>query len=203
MSMSVLMNERKDMTVAFKYTEHFAPNSSWVDDIYYNDKESFVVFDLDDSLYRYENVTRDEVVKAAEADSPGTYFNTVWKKTYGPGHYLGEYDEIDFLPDRTPAEVSGPTLVGKDFDSTAVTKDLDEPTKEFSLQSPEVAPVYLGKHVGEKKPSFTVGFEWVGELREHVFTDAESPEDALAKLDEVAQMLDQTFDVKWVLIDFE
>ena len=70
-------------------------DSSYVQAVYHNENEDFVVVDLDGTYYQYNNVPADEVADLVSASSVGSYFNTDFKPAYGPSVELGEWFEVN------------------------------------------------------------------------------------------------------------
>jgi len=136
------------MTFDFTYTQHYGVNSSWVDDVYYNANERYAVIDLDDNMYRYDNVSKDDVEALVKAPSVGAYYNTQFKHAFGPGTYLGNWNSVDYdvveeVKDTiNVGNSTGPTLTvqaGQIYlaGGQPVANDFNTPpvTKEFSLKA--------------------------------------------------------------------
>lgn len=116
----------------FTYTREFNVSSSLVEGVFYNANDNYVVLDLNDNFYRYNDVSEDDVTNLITASSVGSYYNLDFKHKFGPGEYVGHWDDVDY--DYEPV-LHGTGTTPKDFTSA----DKVEPTKEFSLQNPAVA----------------------------------------------------------------
>lgn len=112
---------------SFEYTEYFYPNSSWIEGIYFNANTGEAVLDLNDELYLYPDVDRDEVAALAFAESPGAYYSTVFKPNFGPAEHIGNYDDVDSYK---VAEVTPKNLVTTPEPEKALTTS-PEPEKNF------------------------------------------------------------------------
>lgn len=113
-----------------EYTKSFSVSSTLVDGIYFNENENYVIIDLNDELYKYDNVTADDVAALVRGDagSVGAYYNKYFKAKFGPGTHLGEWDDWDL--ESVPVNKETP---GTPKDLTNLNVDAFAPTKEYSL----------------------------------------------------------------------
>jgi hypothetical protein len=116
-----------------EYTKKFDVVSSVIEGVYFNENDNTVVLDVNDTLYKYDNVGGLDVGALAVADSVGAYYNQTFKKKFGPAEQLGDYDEFDFVQ----------VAVDKETATAGVAKDLTDNTKEYSLSLPDPEPVVL------------------------------------------------------------
>lgn len=154
MSWPVHTSEENMTTIEYtkSYDEDYDFTSSLVQSVRYNENDSSVAIELNDNYYRYTNVPLDAVEDLVNADSVGVHYNTVFKRTYGPGENLGPWYDVRLN------EVPATAYVGKDFESAPVGKDFitisgegvtlssdgsatftNEPTREYSLTTPSAA----------------------------------------------------------------
>lgn len=135
----------------FEYTKAYETASSFVDVVYVNENDDYVVVELTNDFYKYKGVPAYAVSNLVGAGSVGTHYNTVFKPAYGPGEHLGEWLEVDEVqvPLNKPAgDVRKDLIVGTinvDNDlanviafPVAATLSANRdgavaPTKEFSL----------------------------------------------------------------------
>lgn len=100
--------------MTYEYTDYTAtPASSAVDGVYFNENENFVVIDWGDSLYRFNDVSREEYMAVVEPVN-GTWWNprpsvgraaNALKHAKGPGEFLGSYSDVDFAVDFKQVDV--------------------------------------------------------------------------------------------------
>jgi hypothetical protein len=182
----------------FTYTEEWYPKSSLVEGVFFNANENFVVLDLNDEIYRYDDVTRDDVKKMLDADSVGSYYNLYFKQQHGPSEHLGEYDEVDW--EKVPVE-NKPT---KEF-SLSGTISADNvvegnfPTKEFSLQ-----PIQSVSVEDDSDVTSTVFFTLAGGDKVYEFgSNKTSLEDAINEVNTFVTRVNGKGNVVKVVFEFE
>lgn len=94
--MSMLAHTNKETSVTrFEYTRLTEPDSSLVEGVYYNENNNAVALDLNDDVYVYRGVSREQHDALVGADSVGAYYNTYFKKQFGPAEYLGSYWAVE------------------------------------------------------------------------------------------------------------
>lgn len=167
----------------FTYTEEFYVVSSLIDSVYYNANDRTAVLDVNDRIYRYSDVDRDDVEALANGrdsnGSVGAHYNRVFKTKYGPGEYLGDYDEVDYdiVPvegkptpkdlreDNSPEPSNRFAFVSEGSTTewslgTPDTASTATATKEYSLTLPEPASVVEDSDVESVVVTFTLeGFD--------------------------------------------
>lgn len=192
------------------YTEVFSPDSSLVEDVYYdaNTRELTVV--LHDELYRYSNVDKRVVNEFKNAHSAGRFYAANIKRTYGPGEYLGTSWDVDCdgVVEGAAPDMSSPLYdAAKDATSGAkgtpkgltyaagavVTNAGNTSANVFSLTP--TAPV-------ETTRKHKVTFETETGTKVHTLQAGSVDEAANAVLD-IGDMLDLDFTVKEVTVYFE
>lgn len=183
----------------FEYTDRLAVwGSSAVDAAYHNKKSNELAVVLkSDGVYLYTDVNEQAFRDFANAWSKGRHYALTIKRKYGPGEYLGDVEDVNFV---VPAA---------DMGSTGTPKDLtyaEDAVVDSKPLSPVVGNVYnLGtvpvksearKHV----VSFTVGDS-------DVVKTYESPADSVDKAAQALVYLGETlgldFSVKGVYVSFE
>jgi hypothetical protein len=177
-------------------------DSSVVYEAYYNADDRKLAVVLDSGWgYVYSNVPRLVYDDLVGGPSAGRVYSTVVKRQYGPGEALGYvgyqddgvfvngYEAVDMNP------VDAPRFdLSSDGSGTAKGLYVTERTKDstVTLEAPE--PTARRKHV--------VVFDSDGVERRHtLFT--ESVDSAVATVNEIADMLDLSFNVKEVTVSFE
>lgn len=88
-------------TVAF--TEEYYPDSSAVDEAFYDENTKTVYVDLHDYIYAYSGVEKRVWDEFKRASSAGSFYATTIKRQYGPGKELGhvrgiKYEEVPVRP---------------------------------------------------------------------------------------------------------
>lgn len=186
------------MTVQVDYTKSFEVinDSSLVDGVFYNHNDNTVTFDLNDRLYRYSNVSETDALKVAEADSAGREYQ-VFKRKFGPGEYLGEYDDVNWTKvDQKPTftlSSGGGTFSGQTYTGT-----VNSNVVQLNVPTQKVNKFKVGFVVVEDN-----GFQGsVSEIKYHTLLAA-SLADAVSKVEELAKMLDLVFKVKEVTVYFD
>ena len=191
------------MTTTFEFTDTQDVKSSAVDTLTYNENTRELVVDLHDDLYKYDGVPRSRFEQILHAPSVGRDFHDL-KKNYGPADYLGPYGSVTFVPvDKAtkptfPPAAQPSVLASKSGVATNVPTASTSASQTFSL-TPSV-------NVGtEGKATYTVDFVPAGadEPREYTAQGVDSVEEAIAALNEVADMLGVTLTVKGVYVEFE
>lgn len=202
-----------DDAVEVQYTESLVikNDSSLVEGIFYNANDKTVTFDLQDRIYRYAGVSREDALKVANATNAGGEYQ-LFKRKFGPGESLGDYEDISWKRVETAANIKAdsisPALISSDKFSGAVTG------LNLALQSPpghnDNGQWELNKTPAEYS-KFRVGFvvvdqtEWTGsvsELKYHNLVGT-SIEDAKAKVQELGSILNLEFRVKEVTVYFD
>jgi len=188
-----------------EYTHAESLDSSAIDEALYNENTRELTLDLNGNYYRYPNVPKHVWEALLEAPSAGRFYRETVKKNYGPAESLGslnwdEFNEVK-IEDKTtenvihvPANRWGGYAVGtpKDLkvtDDTVVTTT----TNVFNLTA--AAPsADVRKHA--------VTFEVNGVRRTHNLK-AESVDEAVQAVNDIADMLSLTFVVKEVTVYFD
>ena len=205
-----------------EYTHHNYPGSSLVDDIYYNANLNELVVDLNDRLYMYSNVPLSAFEDFADASSAGNHYNTVFKRAYGPSYSLGDYEDFDFEPVDHIVEMP----VSRNRAGSGSRPDSDYYTEPQRLVpghdgwgsvetvgTPKDLKVtentVIHNHYSLSEPvedatvrNHTVVFTSNGVERTHTLK-ADSVDDAVGQVNEIAAMLDLTFVIKSVTTHFE
>lgn len=88
-------------TVAF--TDEYYPDSSAVDEAFYDENTKTVYVDLHDYIYAYSGVEKNVWDEFKRASSAGSFYATTIKRQYGPGKELGhvrgiKYEEVKVRP---------------------------------------------------------------------------------------------------------
>lgn len=112
----------------FEYTKSYAPDSSLIDAVYFNENNSTAILDVNDELYRYVGVDQNDVSELVDGDeygSVGAYYNRTFKPKFGPAEHLGHYSEFE----------ASRVAVTKNNDTPTTPKGLVDAgeTKEYSL----------------------------------------------------------------------
>ncbi len=192
----------------FVFTDTQDVKSKAVDTLTYNENTRELVIDWHNDLYKYDGVPP-ETYKAVVA---GTYKNGLTdasvgraaqrvKKDFGPGKYLGVFGAVKFTPEakakRTavPSYSLSPSATASPAKVTNVGSEATN--KKFSL-TPSPAVTKAGKST-----TYTVDFKANGETREYTAKDATSVDEAVAAINEVAEMLGVELTVTGVYVDFE
>lgn len=188
----------------FEYTHSHAPVSSAVDTLYYNTNTQSLAVDLHDRLYRYEDVPFSEYADLVYADSAGREFSRI-KREYGPGDFLGEYDDLDFEMVSANAD-SGVTtasgVVPKNLTYASNAKVTTSTTGNYASQPSEF--ISLNAYTDTKSPSkrkHEVIFEAAGAERIYSL-EATSVDEAVEALQGVAEALDIDVQVRKVTVYF-
>lgn len=172
-----------------EYTVSFPVVSSLVEGIYYNQNTRQITFDLNDSIYRYEDVSLEEAEKIAKSKSVGSAYSQFKKnRSIGKGgQYLGHYTEIDWEKvdaSNFASQNVGISLSGNTWSSAIAPK--------YSLVA-DVAP----------KKNFKVGFTIDGGSLKHHNVKAESVDAALVEFKGLASVFGAKVVVKEVTIYFD
>lgn len=121
----------------FEYTKTFDVDSSLIDEVFYNANDNTVVLDVNNEMYRYSNVTLQAVEDLVNGKgyngSVGAHYNSLFKKTYGPGEDLGGWYVVDGIKVPVQNDWSG-TAVPKAMTTNEARVDNNLPTVEYSLQ---------------------------------------------------------------------
>lgn len=186
-----------------EYTESFEVDSSLVDGIYYNANENSVVFDLNDELYKYSNVSYSEVKAVADAESPGRAYQD-FKRKFGPSDHLGHYDYADFEKvsakpltitlnsNRPGAAIGSASLAAENIQTTSLnTFRLQENYNLVAQQEYSVGYVVVDEEAG-----------YVSGIKTHKAI-ASSVSDAKLKVEELGKRIGLEFKVKEVTVRFE
>jgi len=130
----------------FTYTDGYDVDSSVVDAVYFNSADNSVVLDLNDEMYRYTGVSRNDVENLVNAASVGAYYNVYFKRDHGPAEHLGHYDDLRWtkvsnieVQDATKEYSLASPAVANAYDGISSITNTSAPTKEYSLKSPEVS----------------------------------------------------------------
>lgn len=70
--------------------------SSLVDEVQYNENTGDLFVDLGNEVYRYSNVPVSVVDDFENAESAGSFYNTVIKRKFGPGENLGSWTRLTY-----------------------------------------------------------------------------------------------------------
>ena len=197
------------------YTDFFDDfSSSLVDSVAYDRPTQAAYVDLNDEVYRYDNVPVEAVEALVNADSVGRAFNGSFmsrgfKQKFGPGTHIGNWASLSYEERPSAPVVSSTTstngLVGKNL-TYAPNATVDGQTISDNVVTPDEVRVSLGVptttanpvRVALKVPSnevpdtagsrkYTVHFESNGE-KTHTL-EATSVEDALKQVASAADML--------------
>lgn len=177
--------------ITVTYTQDFSPFSSLVDDVYYDADTRELTVDLNDEIYRYSGVPEQVFNDFRSASSAGGFYTPEVKRKYGPGDYLGHYDEINFEPhyptaDDTTTETPQDWVDHTNTDSSNGT--------HLSLTPAPIDEVAYLKH--------EVIFEVNGVRKVHTLV-AGSVDEAVESVLNIGDMLNLTFVVKEVRVFFE
>lgn len=200
-------------------------DSSYVQAVYHNENEDFVVVDLDGTYYKYNNVPADAVADLVSAYSVGAHFNTDFKTTYGPSEELGEW--FDVTEYAVPANKNTPgtpkglvdatntsgfeyNLNRFDIKTNQDVKVFDavesndvfggtEPTKEYSLTLPDDAAVEVDDDI-----RVTVHFTLDGFDKKYKYVaKATDVNEAVEELNDYVASFGATGKVRKVVVNFE
>lgn len=186
----------------FAFTDTTDVKSKAVDTLTYNKDTGELVIDWRNELYKYSGV--DEYTFKAVVN--GTYKNGTTdasvgraaqriKKDFGPGDYLGRFGEVKFVPASRAkaAPVTTPTQAKATLHTSAPAVS---PT--YSLTPTNVGSETTGR-------TYTVEFNPAGttQVRKHTPKGANSVDEAVAALEEVANILGVALIVKGVYVAFE
>lgn len=204
------------MTNTINYTHEFQNlDSELVYDVWYDVRDSKAYVNLHDNVYEYSDVLLSDVEDMVEASSigrayNGSFMNKGFKQKFGPGENLGRANHLRYVK-REPAMapggfVSAPGVVPKNLtyadDALVVNEGTTGNTSGNSLAFTPNKTVPL-RPVAESKPAstqrtMTVHFESNGSKT--YTTEAGSVDEAVAGLDEVADMLGVRVDVTGVFV---
>lgn len=178
------------------YTLDAYPASSLVDGIFYNEATEELTVDLNDDIYTYSNVPVDEFYTFTAAPSAGKHYPYI-KRTYGPAIKVGVWDDIEFR--RVGKPVSDAVGTPKGLTPATTTSNpgatfVTYTANTFTLTAPETETVRT--HVVK----FTNGAGGVEKVHTLKTT---SVDEAVKALNEIADMLDLTFVIKSVTVNFE
>lgn len=130
---------------SIEYTKTFTVYSTLIDGVYFNENDNTVVLDVDDTLYRYSNVSHADVAELVKADSVGAYYNQTFKPTFGPAEKVGYYTDVHYhsvpVKKNSPGTPKGLTEDATNtvnayvFTTPSTATASSAPTKEFSLNS--------------------------------------------------------------------
>lgn len=184
------------MNTKVEYTESLPlrKESSLVEGIFFNANDQTAVFDLQDRIYRYKNVSRNDALTVANSVSAGSEYQR-FKSKFGPSESLGDYDDIEW--EKVPTQVStgnGIYINGQRF-SNGANGNIEFYQPRLSL-SKDVKPLQ----------SFKVGFVVVsdngttGSEKKHHNLFANSFAEAVSTVEELGKMLGLEFKVKEVSV---
>lgn len=174
------------------FTAQADPGSSAIDDLYYNENTQELTVDLDDRIYRYSGVPKDEYYTFLNAASAGNHYGGYFKRTYGPGEFIGDWDEISFEREAVKSQSIGTPQNFVHTGQTLVTNVVASNTANYSLTAP--ASTNTRDHV--------VKFVANGAERVHTVKTT-TVDEAVKAINDIAAMLDLTFTVKSVTVNFE
>jgi hypothetical protein len=190
------------MTFNVYYTERAQPTSSLVKRAWYDSNSQRLALELHGSVYEYTGVPEWVYQSLVLAVSPGRYYGDKIKPNYGPGSRLGPVSDLREIASTgrfaTVPAVRADAGYAPVFDldakrvQTGVTPQLSL-TKDVDT-----------KPVGKVEYDHTVYFvlEDGSDERAHTFK-ATSLDDAVEKMFDLADLLDQDIEVKGVLVRFE
>lgn len=186
--------------VKIEYTEamEIVNGSSLVEGIFYNANDKTAVFDLQNRIYRYQNVSRLEVAQVATADSPGQAYQR-FKRRFGPSESLGDYEEI--LWSKVPIKTN--TVVGTISSNAMVGGSVGGTTGNAT------ATTITFPDLRNSLKRFTVGFIVVPPAGtplvdvKYYSLYARSEDDALMQTGQLADMLGLQFKIKEITRHFE
>lgn len=170
----------------FSYTDHYAPDSSFINNVWYNRNNNELVVVIGDNAYLYENVDFANVRQLVDAYSVGTHYNTIFKGKFSPAKSLGAANTIGVSYERK-----------KDLDDTNAVNVT--PTKEFSLTAP--APVKSEEEVPRIKIHFVL--DGHGDKVFKFKAKSERVEDAIEELRFHVAAFGATGKVKKVVVTFD
>lgn len=204
----------------FNYTRHFDGDSSLVKNVYYDSDTEECVVDLGDNIYKYSGVPVRAFNDFDDAISRGRYYN-VFKRTYGPGEYLGGSYDVDFVasvvampvsPERANA-YSRPEAYVSNNNYYATGGYIGTPKDLKVTEDTVVDGERVGNssgasvHYGLTAPvsnvrRHAVTFEVNGAKRVHTLK-VESVDEAVDAVEQIADMLDLEFDIKECTVYFD
>lgn len=121
----------------FNYTKAYQVSSSIIEGAYFNENDNSVVLDVSNTLYRYSGVTESDVatlVYGGDDGSVGGYYNSSFKKEFGPADKLGYW--YDLVAKRVEVDKAQTTpTTPKGLFTTDDTVVISNETKEYSLNS--------------------------------------------------------------------
>lgn len=175
--------------------------SKAVDAVSYNENTQELVLDWAGALYKYSGVPLETYKKVVA----GTYKNGLTdasvgraaqrvKKDFGPGDYLGQFGQVQFVKDTTKATF--PLAAQPSTLATKAPATQSTPAPTFSL-SPS--------NVGSEKASATYTVDWLvgGDAYEYTPEDVNSVDEAVKAVRTAAEALGLDIAVKGVYVEFE
>jgi hypothetical protein len=205
--------------VTVEYTESIPHGeSSLIEGIFYNANDSTVTFDLSDRIYRYSNIKREDVMKVARAVSAGSEYQN-FKRKFGPGESLGDYENIDWKKvgvnyqvssNRNGPEESAISNVNIDIatsnelrsNASIYTSAVNASTISITPTAPKPKKHKVGFTVNNDSKISASSYSLGGGIKHHTLL-AISVEDAVRQMSELAHMLGVSLSLKEVTVYFE
>lgn len=178
--------------MTYKYTHQKSVDSSAIEEVYYNanDRSLYLVM-TGGSGYRYKDVTLNVYRALVDSNSVGRYYANNIKSNYGPGEYLGYFNDSD----EEFEWVSTSYLVQNESNTAYVV-----PPTTSGTGMPQ--SLTYRANAQAVRSNYTVTFECNGKVREHN-VEATSLDEAIVFVQSFAEMLELNFKVKSVTVHFE
>lgn len=211
------------MKTVFSYTDKFSPDSSAVDNAWYHEVSRELALDLHGVVYKYSGVDSDAWEDLKDSVSAGRYYRNVIQREFKPALRLGLKGDIYFQREYVPVVAESMSSVHEGTTTMPVSQNrvgasnrpavsgwgVQRP-KQFASGGVVSAPVTSTRTgislVTENVPApllkHVVTFLSDGKERQHTLK-VRTVQEAVNAVNEIADMLDLTFDVKKVEVFFE
>lgn len=199
------------MTFKVYYTERAQPNSSFVKRAWYDADYGTLTLELSGSVYSYQDVRASEYNSLVTADSPGTYYreNLQGRKS---GHRLGPVADLqeevnvrENVADYSAVKVWEKTEPVQIFQDTLKEADGNDLLNTSRVRLNHDLGVLVDSSEEHNHTVYFTVYDIDGDQsaeREHTLK-AKSVDNAIEKMFDLAELLDQDIDVKGVLVRFE
>lgn len=188
------------MTNTINYTHEFeALDSELVYDVWYDERDRKAYVNLHDNIYAYSGVSLDDVLTMVNADSIGRAYNGSlmqkgFKRKFGLVENLGPEFNLNIV--ERDLVTAAPGVVPKNLTYAEDAKvDGLAPAKTVPLRP---VPTNTANAPAAAKRTMTVHFESNGSKTYR--TEAATIDEAVAALDEIAEMLGVRLDVTGVFV---
>lgn len=200
----------------FEYTDYAYPNSSLVKVVVYNENTRKLLISLDGQGYLYTDVPKDDYKALVDADSVGRHYSNSFKKAHGPATHTGHdggFWDIQFIEVKvaTPQQTVG-TPKGLTYaDNAKIDEKIEDNLFDLSGKRTDdgqvIVPLFdLASEVLnlEATTRHKVTFDVVGSAKKRKYNvNAASVDEAVAQVQDIADMLGLEFVVRKVTTYFE